>query len=599
MSRKAAPVVWLIWDAASDWVVRALLAERALPALERVANSGVRAAARPPSPNCQTPPSLATLFTGVWPWKHGVTGYSVPDSTPHLPVTARRSGFDPAILAAETIWHCAGRQGRRTVLVHTPWTISARDKRLPLGCVFAAEAYSRRLCRGGAIPVSELERGKNGRPGFQVGPFHLTVECAEEWIAVEHADTKSLVLLRSQETKRRTEHSLELAPGTGIVLQLGRRPGDGELLLLHSGVWQTCSAPVTEQRDFEIATGPFVGEGIGFIYRRGALGPRLVEGGRGEAERLLLRSIATAADYFERASLTAATYHHDADLYIFYQPCVDDVGHELIGWCDPRSKAYRPEIARQAWAAVRAVYQMADRHLASLLQHFGDACTLIVSSDHGMAGMTATVHVNEALSQARLLVFDAAGEIDLSGTQVLYHPANNGSLWLNVTRRAGGIVPPERQKDVLDAAIRTLRELRDAETNQPVIQDIYSPQDGARAGWNPTMSDLFAAAADGYQLSAEPSPNGQIVVPTPKSASHATYPDRPSLRGIFYARGPGIRRNSDLGEIDNRDLFPIVCHQLEIEPATGIEGRIPGGFLTRFNGLPRLGGAFQRSAGDG
>lgn len=579
MSRKDYPVVWLIWDAASDWAARALLAEGALPALEQVANFGVRAAAKPPSPNCQTPPSLATLFTGVWPWKHGITGYSVPDPTPHLPITARRSGFDPAILTAETIWHCAGRQGRRSVLVHTPWTISAQDKRPPQGCVFAAEAYSRRLSRGGAISVSDLKHGKNGRPGFQVGPFHLAVEFAEEWIAVEHSDTKSQVLLRSCETKRRTEHILELAPSTGIVLQLCRRPGDGELLLLHSGVWQMRSVPAEEQRNFEIATGPFVGEGIGFVYRRGSLGPRLAEGGQGEAEKLLVRSIATAADYFERASLAAATYHNDADLYIFYQPCVDDIGHELIGWCDPRSKAYRPEIARQAWAVVRAVYQMADQHLASLLQHFGDACTIIVSSDHGMAGMTATVHVNEALHQARLLVFDAAGEIDLSSTHVLYHPANNGSLWLNSTRRAGGIVPPEHQKDVLNATIHTLREMRDSETNQPVIQDIYSPQDGAKAGWNPTMSDLFVSAADGYQLNADPSPNGQIVVPTPKSASHATNPDRPSLRGIFYARGPGIPRDSDLGEIDNRDLFPIVCHQLEIEPATGIEGQIPAGLL--------------------
>jgi predicted AlkP superfamily phosphohydrolase/phosphomutase len=570
-------VVWLIWDAAAHWAIRALLAEGSLPALARVAQAGVIAGARPPWPNCQTPPGLATLFTGVWPWLHGISGFSMPDPDARLPVTARRSGFDPASLAAEPIWSYAGRHGRRVVLTYIPWVITPDGA--PPGCVFAAEGYTERIMRGAAIPLTDLSPGADGRLQLQLGPIHLALEPSQDQVAVELLPAGRRFVLKIDAADDMDEHELTIGPGMRLFLRIWRRACDGALLLLHSGLWQIRTAPASELPAFQDAAGPFVGEGLGFLYRQGIFGPRLAEGGDGAAERMLVRSIATAATHFQRAALSAAARHPAADLYICYQPCIDDIEHELIGWCDPHSRAYRPLIAAEAWAAVRSVYQLADRHLAALLEHFGEDCTIIISSDHGMAGMTDTIHVNEALRQAGLLAFDAAGVIDLTRTTILYHTANNGSLWLNDARRPGGIVPDERRDDVIARAIAVLRGLRNPETGEPVIHAIYPADGDAQAGWKPALGDLFLAAADGYELSAGQTANGQLIVPVRKSASHATNPDRASLRGIFAARGPGIDRNRDLGEIDNRDLFPLLCRQLGMKPPPGLEGSIPAGLI--------------------
>ncbi|MGH3682623.1 MAG: alkaline phosphatase family protein, partial [Natronosporangium sp.] len=113
-------VYWVVWDAAAAWLVDALDAEGALPAVRRLRRTGIRASARPPAPNCQTPAALATLFTGTGTDTHRVTGFDLPGG-PDQPVEWQRSGFEPGVLAAEPVWQAARAAGLRTAFVHVPW----------------------------------------------------------------------------------------------------------------------------------------------------------------------------------------------------------------------------------------------------------------------------------------------------------------------------------------------------------------------------------------------------------------------------------------------------------------------------------------------
>src|SRR5687768_12321598 len=112
-------VYWLVWDAAAHWIVDRLDHEGSLAAVRRLRSAGVRAAARPPSPNCQTPSSLATLFTGTSSAEHGVTGFNVPGGDDD-PVELQRSGFDPSFPARPPVWRVAQQQGLRVAFVHAP-----------------------------------------------------------------------------------------------------------------------------------------------------------------------------------------------------------------------------------------------------------------------------------------------------------------------------------------------------------------------------------------------------------------------------------------------------------------------------------------------
>jgi predicted AlkP superfamily phosphohydrolase/phosphomutase len=86
-------LLWIVWDGASCDVVNELLDQGDLPAL-RSLSAGVVVPLAPLSPNCQTPPSLASLYTGVAIAEHGVTGFRMPAREPGTTFVEWRSGFE-------------------------------------------------------------------------------------------------------------------------------------------------------------------------------------------------------------------------------------------------------------------------------------------------------------------------------------------------------------------------------------------------------------------------------------------------------------------------------------------------------------------------
>jgi hypothetical protein len=204
---------------------------------------------------------------------------------------------------------------------------------------------------------------------------------------------------------------------------------------------------------------------------------------------------------------------------------------------------------------------MADRQLDDLLCRFRTGVTILVSSDHGMLGIRWNVHVNEALRRGGLLSFGPDGTIDLAKTSVLYHPANNGSLWVNDASRPGGIVTAGARPGVLHRAIVLLEGLAG------VVRNIYAGSEPPVGSSGRSLGDLFLLATDGYNLRADPGPDGAVLAPAHKAAAHLTSSDHPSLHGIFYAKGDEIPRGRDLGIIDNRDVVTLVRHRLGIGQA--------------------------------
>lgn len=557
------PVVWFIWDGAAAWAARRLRAEGKLPALQRIAERGVEGEAQPPSPNCQTPPSLATLFTGTWPHKHGIHGFDVPVSW-----LTYRKGFEREALRMQPIWEYAANSGLESVLVHIPWVMPDEGNDLIKPIRYAIEGYSKRVTRGGAFVIEPEKTGEV--LDYKRGPVSLKLRREPDGsVSVWNREREDALVLKpaaAGDHAAPLQQSIQLGEDR-VHLQLFCR-SDGAYVVAHPGIWRPrCGGGEEGEQDSCGSVAPFVGEGLGRAYREGLFGKKLAEGGTGEAEQLLLHTIGWSAEYFNRSALEAVDRVKDAQLYLFYQPCIDDVEHELMGLCDPASKAYRPDIAAKVWEVVGEVYQWADQGLAMIRERLGDSCTYIVSSDHGMAGMTHTVYVNELLEQAGLLAFNEFGEPDASRTSIVFHPANNGSLWLNPDIRDS-----EKRQQVLERTTELLRQAADTAIEGKLFEAIY-PLEGIPSGYSPQMGELFVAAADGLELSAGRSEDGRILVPASKTASHATNPRRPSLRGIFYAEGTGIPTGTSLGAVDNRSVFPLVCRQLGVTSPDTIEGK--------------------------
>jgi hypothetical protein len=537
-------VYWVVWDAGAHWVVNRLEREGALPAVTRMRERGVFAAARPARPNCQTPPSLATLFTGTWPAAHGVTGFTVPGAGEG--VAGHVSGFSPNFPAMPPVWEAMSEKDLTSALVHAPWVFGA-DSHVGPHIDAAVEAYSGRLARHA---LHTLDSGP-GAQHWDIGGYRV------EAVVERNPDGPERVWITGGER-------LPLAPGGGWQpLDLDRDHGtwvrcvraDERLLLVHTGVWRARTAgrnPKTLHRLAHLP--PFAGEGVGPLYRQGAFGRRLAEGGDGSAEEVFLSSVECVARSFGAAA-DAVLETHEADLVVVYLPMTDDVGHEFLGWCDERSAAHRPDIADRVWSYIRRCYSWSDAVLGRVLDRAGAEDTVVLGADHGMVGSTHLVHLNDQLVRVGLAALDADGGLDPDGSQVFYHPANNGSLWA-APSTAGD---PARAMAQARAALSSIT---DPETGRPVVAGFLGRDGEPLTGAQTDPAVTYVALADDYQPSALVLGEGPVVRRVAKTGAHVVNTGDSRLHAVHAAVGPGIRPGTAAGVIDNTLPAALVLGQL-------------------------------------
>lgn len=539
-------VYWVVWDAAAHWVVDRLEREGALSAVTRMREHGSFAAARPARPNCQTPPSLATLFTGTWPSEHQVTGYTVPGAGEGI--TSHVSGFAPRYPAVSTVWETIGQAERTTASVHAPWLFDS-DGTVGAYVDAAVEAYSNRLTRH-----SVLALGAGSPRQWTVGPFRVAVEPGTPDGPVRlHAHAASVELRADGAWQPLTLDARGHATWVACVATPGGR------VLVHTGVWEVRVAGRNGHLAERLARGlPFAGEGVGPLYRSGTFGPRLAEGGDGHAEEVFLSSVHCAARSFAAAT-DAVLDAHGADLVVVYLPMTDDVGHELLGWCDERSAAHRPDIADRIWSHLRRCYQWSDAVLGRVLDRAGPEDTVVLAADHGMVGSTHLVHVNDHLVGAGLATAGPDGIPDASRSRVIYHPANNGSLW------ATGTDGPDDRRAAMRDALASLRTLTDPASGRQIVSAFLDSEGTPLTDESDPPPVTFLALANDYQPTAQFLRTGGPVSRTPKTGAHVVYTGDPRLHAVHAAVGPGIPRTEG-GVIGNTEPARLVLRQLGLAP---------------------------------
>ena len=144
-----------------------------------------------------------------------------------------------------------------------------------------------------------------------------------------------------------------------------------------------------------------------------------------------------------------------ADLTLFYYPCPDELAHAVQVYVEPDAESNDPRRFATAWSMTGEVYERADRYLAAIAARLDEDDALVVSSDHGVAGVHTTVHVNTVLARRGLAAFRPDGRLDPSATRVFLPPANHGFL----------LQHQGKARD-LDQAVRAMLGLRDPATGE-------------------------------------------------------------------------------------------------------------------------------------
>ena len=233
-------------------------------------------------------------------------------------------------------------------------------------------------------------------------------------------------------------------------------------------------------------------------------------------------------------------------------------------------------------------FRKLDRLLEQLCALAGPETTVLIASDHGFGPTYEVFHINAWLEQHGYLAWsEAARSHDTQGAllgvgQVARHtflldwtrtkafattPTSNGIyILVNNDGNSPGVDPSEYLA-FREQLKEDLRNLRDAESGEPIVKEIWTREEAFMGPHSAAAPDLTLILRDGGLVSILPA--DQAVSRRPMVAGA----HRPV--GIFAAKGPEIRRGWTAGELSILDVAPTVLHSLHLPIPSEMQGRLP------------------------
>lgn len=487
--RRAGRLAWYLIDGLPLWLVEMAVAKEParLPALTALQSAGRITGLSPLRPNCQTPPSLASLFTGTTSLETGLLGFHLPDFSRPDTVRTRRA-FDALPSHLPLLWEYAAASGHDVWLSHIPYVRPAR-----MGTALRSASF------GFNPPILE--------------PAVMDV--------AEARSTFGDAVIASLDGGWTSLHLPSGGPERPLGALGSRRIIDGAEKIVFTGAWQLKVSGTSPVPD---AGGEaFMADGLQHCYRRGELGRSLLSGGTGDAERLLVETLRLLAARFANdwlRLLETAT----SGLVMSYQSALDLALHELAGFVAPGCAHCTPDREAVVWPLLLDLLADFDVLLARTgeLQDPGDR--VIVTSDHGMSPIDLVVRPNVILRERGWLTVKDDGSIDPAASLVFYHPADSGLVCVNTALCAERGIAPAEAVAALVSGIED-RAGRGARMEEwPRLESALAPP-----AW--MTARHYLAGGDFVQMKSGVS--GAACEPSTKAGEHVMMNGAPELTGTI------------------------------------------------------------------
>ncbi len=543
------------------------------------ANGYVVESAIPVNP-ALTSPSHTSIATGAFPSVTGVVANRF--HLPGTPILQGVSGFD-APLGAEPVWQAFRRQGKRVGVLTFPGCDGTSPSRTadfgmlyvntpsaPAAVVtLAAAQFVVTTVPTGWTSYSPPRRATlsvkfAGTAGATIATFTLTsLDTTDDGatnydtlVVDDDADLANGTLARVRTgewfpLRVRAAHSDGGTRTVGSWCLLQTLSPDLSLVKLYRGAFFSTEAyPRAFRESLEERAGFWPGPGDERALEReisGLDGLQLAD---------FMQQTRRFSEFFNACART--TIAGEAfDLLMLYQPVVDEVEHVLLV-TDPRHKASSQGFAAVARDAVTEAYQLADRavgELARSLDLSRDA--LVVVSDHGMAPVWETVHLNQLLQHAGL----AEGEqgergwrVSASSKMVAFGSSGCAHLYVNLKgREPSGVVEPDEREAVVRAAAVSLANAQ--VEGQDVVEAMFRREELAPLGMNsPNAGDLVVFLRPGFMGTSDiGAPGAPFHTPADIAGQHGFLNTHPEMAAVWLARGAGVprqrRTNASLTEV--------------------------------------------------
>jgi predicted AlkP superfamily phosphohydrolase/phosphomutase len=313
----------------------------------------------------------------------------------------------------------------------------------------------------------------------------------------------------------------------------------------------------------------------------------------------------------------------DWDFFMVVLNGTDTVQHAMWKYMSPDHPLHDPDKFSKYGDAILRYYQYVDQAIGEIVTGLGEDTTLMLMSDHGFGPFHKFIHVNNWLRRhgwlkikrspkswvkatlfnlgfAPMRIYNLLMSVGLGklkrevvrgqGQGLLktfflsfddvdwpnsaaYSLGNVGQIRLNVRGREpqGFVEPGEHYEAVREEIIARLWEMRDPETGEQVVQEvfrreeIYSGQNLEQASdivFIPTRMEYFGFGE--YEFGSH-----KIIEPMERGISGTHRPN-----GIFLMRGKAIEPGVWLEGVQITDLAPSILHLLGLPTPEDMDGRV-------------------------
>jgi predicted AlkP superfamily phosphohydrolase/phosphomutase len=531
-------LIWVLVDGLPFWLVEQTVASPApLPVMRRLRRFGRMNRLIPAQPNCQTPPSLASLLTGTPPSGTGLTGFDIPDfaAEPLATVPAFERGVTAGL---GFVWDKVRVAGGRMRLCHVPFVEAER-----LGDALVASSYG---FVEPALPplVERLPDGVAIRWSVRDGPT-LVLERTARGARVRMLDERACEI---DSAVVAVGSSMHLLLGDGLRTIVTIVTIDSAMHAVTLGAWRPIHHGDAKQiaDDLDDLQIPYFAKTLSKLYRVGRLGRSLHEDGDGAAEHVLASAVVRLAERYHREAL-AAVNRRDADFVLAYQPAVDLVLHELIGFLDPACAHHTPPRAAIAQREIMRILTRLDAFLGRLAEATDPDDRVLVCSDHGMMAIDTIVQPNAALAARGWLTIGADGRIRPDQSVCFLHPAENGLLMINCEM----MTAKNLSKESLFACL-----LSDLKAASGRSAEIFTWDGGGKrqGKWN-----VRHYLTPGPRCQAKANVNGPVARPSRKTGDHCVGRGSPQLDGTVIDVNGNLPRPD--GPIETHDVAALLLRR--------------------------------------
>lgn len=312
----------------------------------------------------------------------------------------------------------------------------------------------------------------------------------------------------------------------------------------------------------------------------------------------------------------------DWDFFMVVFRGTDVMGHAFWRFMDPSHPAHEPALARRYGDALLHHYQQMDQAIATIQERVGPETTLLLMSDHGMGPLHRDVYIDNLLAEHGLLHIKQTptaqlryfllklgvtprnllrllallrlrnltrkllpqkarmavnmsmlmqNSVDWSRTKA-YPLGGACQIAINLKgREPQGIVELGTEYEQVCAEVeRVLHTLRDPGTGQPMVKRVWHKREIYADDEVPELPDLYVEwINDAYtDLGGIGYSRGIISEPIRgRSGGH-------TMRGIFLAHGPGIKRGYTVESARLFDLAPTIMHLLGTAVPVHMDGKV-------------------------